>query len=99
MLSWIVTWRVAQNLFKEYDVDNSGSIDKAEFIQMVGAIEGSVETRKIDELWIEMNEAEGDEGDDGDEAMNVVSTGDAFAVVCHRHRIYVPHDFVYKKTG
>ena len=44
-----------------------------------------------------MNEAEGDEGDDLDEAMNVVSTGDAFAVVCHRHRIYVPHDFVYKK--
>ena len=88
--------RFATQKYDLADLDNSGSIDKSEFMQMIGAIHGSVSTRKLDELWIEMNEAEGDD-DDGDEAMSVVGTADAFALICHRHRLYVPHDFVHKK--
>ena len=68
---------------------------------MIGAIAGALPMKLLDQLWIEMNEAEGDdENHEGAEAMSVVAAGDAFALVCHRHAIYVPANYVpHNKSG
>lgn len=90
-------------VFVSYDTDHSRSLDHAEANDAFRAMRWYREAgsdalgwtppeASLDTLWREMNEFEGDDEDDDEGASNVVAISEAFALVCHQHAVYPPHE-------